>query len=176
MLMLFCGLSLAEDLTQIKETPQDASPSVSESVYHNQNSAISDTDKAKDSAQTSSSDYTSPRISTGQDWAMVIFTFLGIILFILALGWAAKRFGGLSAMGVRDMKVVAALPLGSREKVAIIDVKGQQILIGITPQNINHIHTFDQPVVNVSDKVQSDFAQKLSHILKSKSVVNDEQN
>lgn len=109
------------------------------------------------------------------DWAMVVVSFLGVIGFILALGWVAKRFSGLSTVGGRDMKVVSVMPLGTREKVAIIDVKGQQFLVGITPQNINHLHSFDTPVVKTDERGSGDFAGKLAQILKQKSVVKDEQ-
>lgn len=116
----------------------------------------------------SSSLKSSPELATTTSWPVVILALLGIIGFILILAWAAKRFGGLSAMGIRDMKVVAAMPVGTRERVAIIDVKGQQFLVGITPHNISHIHTFDDPVVDTEPKAAGDFAQKLSQIMSQK--------
>lgn len=114
--------------------------------------------------------------NTTTSWPIVILTLVGVIGFIFALAWMAKRFGGLSAMGMRDLKVVAAMPVGTREKVAIIDVKGQQFLIGITAQNINHLHTFAEPAISEQEKRSGEFAQKLASIMtqKNNSVANDD--
>lgn len=101
-------------------------------------------------------------------WPVVILALLGIIGFIFLLAWGAKRFGGLSAMGIRDMKVVAAMPVGTRERVAIIDVKGQQFLIGITAQNINHLHSFPEPVITNDEKRPGEFAEKLAKLMNAK--------
>lgn len=83
------------------------------------------------------------RISDVSNWLVVLVTLLGIIVMIFALGWIIRRMGGLRAMGVRDMKVVAALPVGNRERVAVVQVQGKQFLLGITPQQITHLHTFE---------------------------------
>lgn len=87
------------------------------------------------------------RVSDVSNWAVVLVSLLGIIFMIFALGWIVRRMGGLRAMGVRDMKVVAALPVGNRERVAVVQVQGKQFLLGITTQQITHLHTFDAPAV-----------------------------
>lgn len=104
-------------------------------------------------------------VSQASNWPLVLLTLLGIIVLIMVMAWMAKRMGGLGAMGVRGMKVVSVLPLGNREKVALIDVNGKQILVGVTAHNINHLQTFDQPVVQAPEAASGDFAQKLQKIL-----------
>ena len=119
---------------------------------------------------------TKPSVAKLSNWPMVILMLLGIVCLILALAWFVKRFGGLNMAGGRDMRVLSSVALGARERVAIIDVKGQQFLLGVTTQNINHLHTFDSPVMDVSKKgannsnthiQKSDFSEKLQQLLKT---------
>jgi flagellar biosynthetic protein FliO len=104
------------------------------------------------------------------DWA-VMFLSLGLIVaLILFLAWLARRFGGLRAMGVRDMKVLSAMPLGTREKLALVEVKGKQILVGVTPNNISHLHTFSPAELEAAqpqleNQNQSEFALKLKKVM-----------
>lgn len=108
-----------------------------------------------------------PDLSGVSSWPLVIMTLLGIVGLILCLAWFARRFGGFSAAGNSDMRVIAAIPMGARERVALIDVKGQQFLLGVTTQNINHLHSFDEPVIDLAKAPKSEFAQKLQGILQT---------
>ena len=92
-----------------------------------------------------------------------------MIGLILALAWFVKRFGGMSFSGNREMKVVTSIPLGARERIALIDIKGQQFLLGVTTQQISHLHTFNDAVipldVNKKTPNQTDFVAKLQSVL-----------
>lgn len=111
-----------------------------------------------------------PSVSSLSNWPMVLLMLLGIVALILALAWFVKRFGGFNMVGGRDMRVLSSVPLGARERVALIDVKGQQFLVGVTTQNVNHLHTFEKPIVDTASSDQtglktSDFAKKFQQIL-----------
>ena len=69
------------------------------------------------------------------------------------------------------MKIVAAMPLGTRERIVVIEVGGQQLLLGITATQINTLHVFSEPVVDTQSVTgQSEFGKKLMAILQQKSV------
>ncbi len=103
-------------------------------------------------------------VATATDWSVVALTLVGILGLIFLLGWAVRRMGGLRAMGVRDMKVVAALPLGTRERVAVVQVQGKRFLLGVTAQQITHLHTFDEEHASEDDSEQA-FMQTLKGVL-----------
>jgi flagellar biosynthetic protein FliO len=119
---------------------------------------------------------TKPSVSKLSNWPVVLLMLLGIVCLIFALAWFVKRFGGFNMGGGRDMRVLSSVALGARERVALIDVKGQQFLIGVTTQNINHLHTFDEAVIDTTRNdvgklsanrfPKSDFSEKLQQILK----------
>lgn len=99
-----------------------------------------------------------------------VMTVLAGLAFVLALvfgcGWFVKRFGGMQTARSGAIKVVSVLPVGSRERLALVEVGGQQLLLGVTAQQITTLHTFDEPVVEATDsKNNSEFAQKLHQML-----------
>ncbi len=71
--------------------------------------------------------------------------------------------------GTREMKVVTSISLGARERVALIDIKGKQFLLGVTTQQISHLHSFDETVIPLDTAnpqiKQSDFLTKLQSVL-----------
>ena len=91
---------------------------------------------------------------------------LVVIAVIFLCAWLARRVQGLQGANTQAMKVVSVLSVGQRERVALIDVGGQQILVGITPQSVRTLHVFDEPVVERRDAAgHGDFASKLQAML-----------
>lgn len=88
-----------------------------------------------------------PAMSTSAFMVEVIVGLMVVLLCIFALAWIVKRTGQGGFLANRQMKIVASLPLGTRERAVVLEVGGQQILLGITPQNINTLHVFDEAVV-----------------------------
>ncbi len=84
---------------------------------------------------------------------------LFLLVLVLGAAWLIRRSGGMPALrGGSAMKVVAALSLGPRERVVLIELGGQQWLLGVSGGSVNTLHHFEQPiVVGGSD----DFAGKL---------------
>jgi len=106
-----------------------------------------------------------PGIGAGQ-----VITVLGGLAFVLVLvfgcGWLVKRFSGMTSTRGGAIKVVSVLPVGTRERLALVEVGGQQLLLGVTAQQITTLHTFDEPVVDATEtKNNSEFAQKLHQMM-----------
>jgi len=77
---------------------------------------------------------------------VVIFLLL-IVGLILLLAWLVnktqgQRLGG----GNAKLKMVAVLPLGMKEKIAVVQVGNKQLLVGITPQQITTLAELDEPL------------------------------
>jgi flagellar protein FliO/FliZ len=63
------------------------------------------------------------------------------------------------------MKTLGVLPMGVKEKILLVEVGDKQILLGMTPQNINTLAIFDEPIIDATFKKESAFSSKLKHIL-----------
>lgn len=119
-------------------------------------------------AETATPDHPDKNLSAFTNWPVVLMVLVGMIVFIYALAWFVKRFGGMNFTGSRDMKVVTSITLGSRERIALIDVRGQQFLIGVTTQQVSHLHSFDEAIIPMAGEEklkQSDFMSKLQSVL-----------
>ncbi|MCH8496909.1 MAG: flagellar biosynthetic protein FliO [Marinobacter sp.] len=90
---------------------------------------------------------------------------LAVIALIFGCAWLVKRMSGLTGVNSQAMKVVSVMALGARERIALIDVAGTQILVGITPTTIRTLHVFDEPVVSPGEAGSSEFARRLQGLL-----------
>ncbi|WP_396587195.1 flagellar biosynthetic protein FliO [Bermanella sp. R86510] len=98
----------------------------------------------------------------------IIFALIAVVALIYAIAWLAKRkhaFGGTTRL---PMKTIAVLPMGVKEKIVLIEVGSKQILLGMTPQNINTLATFDEPIIVNDNQDTPDFSHKLMQILSNK--------
>ena len=78
------------------------------------------------------------------DWLSFAFSF-GIVLALLgALLYTLKRLqnGNVLGMGQRRIRVMDSMSLAPRQKIVLVRVKDQDILLGITAQQINTLASF----------------------------------
>ena len=113
-----------------------------------------------------------PAVSTSAFFGEVMAGLIIVLLMIFALAWMVKRMGAGSFLSNQQMKIVASVAMGTRERVVVLDVGGKQVLLGITPQNINTLHVFDEPVISelTDDQTPSDFAQKIKYFMQKRPV------
>jgi flagellar protein FliO/FliZ len=113
---------------------------------------------------------TTAQIGSGRHLVNVTLALMGIIGLIFAISWFVKRFSQGAFSANAHIKVLSAMPLGTRERIVLIEAGGQQLLLGITSTNINTLHVFETPIV-VDGKTEnpSDFSRKLMAILQQKS-------
>ncbi|WP_150912847.1 flagellar biosynthetic protein FliO [Marinobacter halotolerans] len=90
---------------------------------------------------------------------------LAVLAIIFGCAWIVRRMGGMSGGNTRAIKVVSVMSMGTRERVALIEVGGKQILVGVTPQTIRTLHVFDEAVVSSSEPASGDFARKLQGMI-----------
>lgn len=90
---------------------------------------------------------------------------LAVLALIFGCAWIVRRMGGMSGGNTRAIKVVSVMPMGTRERIALIEVGGTQILVGVTPSTIRTLHVFDEPVVSAGEPVSGDFARKLQGMI-----------
>lgn len=74
---------------------------------------------------------------------------LVVVGLILLLAWIAKRLGGAHFQTAAGIKMLSVLPVGNKEKIALVQVGEQQLLIGIAPGRVNTLHVFDEAISSV---------------------------
>ena len=67
---------------------------------------------------------------------------LTLVLGLLAgLAWFLKRFGPKSHVGTVPVRLVGALSLGGRERIMVVEVGNQWIVVGAAPGRVNALAT-----------------------------------
>jgi len=69
-----------------------------------------------------------------------------VIVAILIFAWLLRRLSGGAMQGRQVIDVLAVKPLGMRERLVLVQVGGDQILLAMTPAGIRHVHTLTQAV------------------------------
>lgn len=99
-----------------------------------------------------------------------------VILLIVCLGWLLKKLNGGGFLSTPHLKLVSSLMLGNRERVVIVEVKDTWLILGVTGQAIQTLHTMAKPEdADAAQAASPDFALKLKQILqRGKPVVADD--
>ena len=72
-----------------------------------------------------------------------------VLLFVLGLiivaAWLMRRFSLLPTAAGRHLRVVSGIMVGQRERVVIVEVQGQWLVLGVTAQNVNLLSSLPKP-------------------------------
>ncbi|OUR73270.1 flagellar biosynthetic protein FliO [Methylophaga sp. 41_12_T18] len=111
---------------------------------------------------------TSPPLSTSAlvETLLGLFLVLGLIMF---LAWLIKRTNRFQATANGEMKIIAGLALGPKERAVLLQVGEQQILVGVTAQQIQTLHVLDKPIsLDNSSEKPIVFADKLQQLIQQR--------
>jgi flagellar protein FliO/FliZ len=73
-----------------------------------------------------------------------------------------RRAGGLQIKQNSGLRIVAAISVGPRERVVLIELAGEQMLLGVAPGQVNLLHRFEEPVLAAGN---DDFASKVRQLM-----------
>jgi flagellar protein FliO/FliZ len=87
----------------------------------------------------------SPGPGPGQLLQLVL-GLLAVIAAVLVLARWLPRLQGMRAAGAGNLKVVEAMALGQKERLLVVQVGDEQILLGVTASGISALHRLDRPL------------------------------
>lgn len=105
----------------------------------------------------------------GVDASSLLRLIVGLVVVIgaiVVLGWMLRRVGGVSQQLGGQLKVLAGVSVGQRERVVLLQVGKQQLLIGVAPGRVQTLHVLDEPLEGWSEppaggSLQVPFAERL---------------
>ena len=128
----------------------------------------------KTSAQTNA-DSSKKEPVNAMDALSVSLGLIFILAIIFFLAWLMRKAGYSNMSGQGNLKIIATLSLGQKEKISLIEVGEQQLLVGITATQINTLHVLDEPLETRYEASQTKnnteknhFSNKLTELLKAK--------
>ncbi len=74
------------------------------------------------------------------------FALVLVLGLILGLAWVLKRLPGSGLRAADGLRVVASIPLGAKERAAVVQVGDEQLLLGIGPGGVRTLHLLPTPL------------------------------
>jgi len=85
-------------------------------------------------------------VMANMDAGSMILSLLMVLALIVICALILKRFN-LTQQGVSQLKVVTSLSLGAKERVVVVQAGEQQLLLGVTSQQVTLIERLAEPLV-----------------------------
>jgi flagellar protein FliO/FliZ len=99
---------------------------------------------------------------------------LVVVGCVLVCGWLVRRFGARPLAPGKMLRVVSSTGVGQREKVVIVEVRGQWLVLGVTAQQVTALAQMEapppepEPIVATGESFAERLAVALKHNLKRK--------
>ncbi|YCH20085.1 flagellar biosynthetic protein FliO [Pseudomonas sp. D1-3] len=98
--------------------------------------------------------------------AQLVIGLLLVIGLIFLLAWMMRRVQRLGPNNGKVIKIVASQALSPRDRLVLVQVGNEQILLGLTPGRINPLHVMGEPVhLADAEPASSEFSQRLMELL-----------
>lgn len=72
---------------------------------------------------------------------------LMVVAAVVVVGWLYSKSQGVRGTANDAISIVASQALGPKERILLIEVGGKQIVLGMTAQQVQTLHVFDDVVV-----------------------------
>jgi len=70
-----------------------------------------------------------------------LFALVAVLAVLAALAWFLKRYGPRAGGGTANLRIVGSLNLGGRERLLVVEVGNQWIVVGASPGRVNALAT-----------------------------------
>ena len=113
-----------------------------------------------------------PKLPDSADQLLQVTLALALVVgLIYGVAWLIRRNKGFAPSAGIPMKTLSVLPMGVKEKIVLVEVGGKQLLLGMTPSNINTLATFDEPIVDPTLGNDKPFSSRLKDLLNQNKTV-----
>lgn len=113
---------------------------------------------------------TAPMVNSGVagQLTQLVFGLLLVLGLIFFLAWLLRRVQQAGPAGKGQViELIGSRALGPRDRLMLVQVGNEQILLGLSPGSITALHVLKEPVEvpTASEKATPEFAQHLLKIL-----------
>lgn len=125
---------------------------------------------AEPSATAAAPAATAPMVNSGVagQLTQLVFGLLLVLGLIFFLAWLLRRVQQAGPAGKGQViELIGSRALGPRDRLMLVQVGNEQILLGLSPGSITALHVLKEPVEvpTASEKATPEFAQHLLKIL-----------
>lgn len=105
--------------------------------------------------------------SIGGQLTQLVLGLLLVLGLIFALAWLLRRVQQTVPRQGQVIELISSRALGARDRLVLVQVGNEQILLGLTPGRITPLHVLKEPVQvpGTSQPATPEFAKRLMEIL-----------
>jgi flagellar protein FliO/FliZ len=78
----------------------------------------------------------------------IVLALAAVLALIPVALWLLKRFGAVGAPQVEGLQVVSQLPLGTGQKIVVLQAGNRWLLLGVTGSSITRVGSLSKPPVD----------------------------
>lgn len=158
--------SLSEQIDESVVTDSQEIEGTSKKVEKIDNAKISQPEKLNKIESSQPENQNKEIVSPWDGILQMLFGLSVVVTVIYGLLILAKRFGVTKYQASEAMKIKSYLSLSPKEKLMLIEVGEEQVLIGVAPGYVAHVKTLDKPVVKeTTGSVPAVFSEKFKSLL-----------
>ncbi len=102
-------------------------------------------------------------------FGQILMSLIIILVVIFAAAWLVKRFGRMNGLASNHMQVLGNMSVGQRERIILLEVGKEQLLIGVTASEIRLLHELKEPLdIGNAATIPGDFKGGLSQVFAQK--------
>lgn len=102
----------------------------------------------------------------GGQLTQLVLGLLLVVGLIFVLAWLMRRVQNIGPGNAQVIELVGSRALGPRDRLVLVQVGEEQILLGITPGRITPLHVLKTPVDTAKTEAATpEFAQRLMELL-----------
>ncbi|WP_159818365.1 flagellar biosynthetic protein FliO [Colwellia sp. 20A7] len=84
-------------------------------------------------------------VNSSMDVGSMIMSLLMVLALIIVSGFVLKRFN-LTQQNSNRLSIVANLSLGAKERVVVLQIGEEQLVLGVSAQQVSLLKTLDKPL------------------------------
>jgi len=84
-------------------------------------------------------------VMANMDASSMILSLLMVLALIIISALVLKRFN-LTQQSSNQLKVVASLPLGAKERILVVQIGEEQLVLGVSSQQISLLKSLEKPI------------------------------
>lgn len=111
---------------------------------------------------------TAPPVGSGLGGQLtqLVLGLLLVVGLIFVLAWLMRRVQNVGPGNGQVIELIGSRALGPRDRLVLVQVGEEQILLGLTPGRITPLHVLKTPVnVDQTESATPEFAQRLMELL-----------
>nr|WP_314584966.1 flagellar biosynthetic protein FliO [uncultured Pseudomonas sp.] len=143
--------------------------------------AVMAADPATPAAATAAAPVTAPVVvpqvssalgaGVGGQLLQLVLGLLLVVGLIFVLAWLMRRVQRSGPAGNQVIELVGSRALGPRDRLVLVQVGNEQVLLGVSPGSITALHVMNEPVqVPETQNATPEFARRLMEVLGNKGI------